>query len=129
LLNGIPFNQLFSTLIQWLSGVVVTDNTIALRQRFGWVHIPRDESHAVKFKTASETIVRLRGGERLVLSLFTFSSSADNRAHSALTAGLEKIKNDRGMWTYERPKQREQDAEQDIGQVSSEGAPSDEPSM
>jgi len=93
-------------LMHWLDGVVVTDDTVSLRQRVGWVHIPRQEILAVKWKRGGEVVIRLRAGDRIVVSMAKLNRWAHERAIHGLTDGLERIKEGREAWTYERTARR-----------------------
>jgi antitoxin component of MazEF toxin-antitoxin module len=53
-------------------GSEITPDQIRVRQRSGWVTIPKDQIHAVKARNVSHVIVRLFNGQRLVLNFFRF---------------------------------------------------------
>ena len=57
-----------------LYGYLVTPMTISVRQAEGVVVVPRAQIEAVKERSVSHVIVRLRGGRRLVLNLFGLGS-------------------------------------------------------
>ena len=100
--------SLFRRAIHFLQGAYVTEDSVCVRQESGWVRIPRSEIFAVKFRSVSHVIVRLRHGERVVLDLFKhtrLSNSAWDRVHRALIEGLGKIRPE----TYERPRSAEQE--------------------
>src|SRR5690349_25121470 len=65
-------------------GSKVSPGEIRVRQREGWIVIPRDQVHAVKFKNISHLIVRLFDGRRFVLNLFRFPNWEVDRVADSL---------------------------------------------
>ena len=65
-------------------GSKVSPEEIRVRQREGWVTIPRTQVHAVRFRNASHLIVRLFDGRRFVLDLFRFPNWEIDRLAEAL---------------------------------------------
>jgi hypothetical protein len=66
-------------------GCKVSPAEIRVRQREGWITIPRDQVHAVKFRNISHLIVRLFDGRRFVLNLFRFPNWQVDRVANALS--------------------------------------------
>ena len=65
-------------------GCKFTADAIRVRQRGGWVTIPKDQVHAVKVRNVGRVIVRLFDGRRLVLDLFRFPIRRFDRVRDEL---------------------------------------------
>jgi hypothetical protein len=71
---------------------------IYVRQRKGWVEIPKSEIAAVKAKGTGYVVVRLYSGQRYVLNLYSPFWRTFHRVFLELKAALEENQQTRGLW-------------------------------
>ena len=71
---------------------------ICVRQRRGWVEIPKCEVAAVKAKGTAHVIVRLYGGRRYILNLYSPFWRTFHPVFVELRAALRRNQETRGLW-------------------------------
>jgi hypothetical protein len=85
-------------LLGYFGGYWITPSSIWLRQREGWVELPREEIAAIKFKKVVHIVARFYGGQRVIVSLFGFSIWAYDAVLRALRDSLRQNQQTRGLW-------------------------------
>ena len=70
---------------------------ICVRQRRGWIEIPKSEIAAVKAKGTGRVIVRVYSGQRHVLNLYS-PGRAFHKVFVELRGALRQNQQSRGLW-------------------------------